>query len=116
MHLLEEGGPIFMYPLLLLLLLCIGLFIYALLKKEKQTKIKELLASIGLFTLVFGFLGQVLGLIGAFDAIEMAGDVAPSVLAGGLKISFLTSAFGAFVFLVARLEIILLISMKVNSH
>ncbi len=42
----------------------------------------------------------------------MAGGVAPSVLAGGLKISFLTSAFGAVVFLVARLAIIILISIR----
>ncbi len=108
MHLLEEGGPLFMYSLLLLFILCIALIIISLWKKEHRQKNKELLGSIGLFALVFGFLGQVLGLIGAFDAIEMVGDVSPTILAGGLKISFLTSAFGALVFLVARFGIILL--------
>jgi biopolymer transport protein ExbB/TolQ len=112
MHLLEEGGVIFMYPLLLLFFTCIGLFIQGLIKKERQQKNRELLGSIGLFALVFGFLGQVLGLIAAFDAIEMVGDVSPAILAGGLKISFLTPGFGAVVFLVARLGMILFTWLK----
>lgn len=112
MHLLEEGGPLFMYSLLLLFFICIGLFIQGLIKKERQPKNRELLSSIGLFALVFGFLGQVLGLIAAFDAIEMVGDVSPEILAGGLKISFLNSGFGALVFLVARFGIILFTWLK----
>ena len=108
MYLLEEGGSLFMYTLLILLVVSIGLFIYGILKKEKQQKIKELLSSIGLFALIFGFLGQVLGLIAAFDAIAEATNISPNVLAGGLKVSFLTTGFGALTFLVGRLEIIIL--------
>jgi len=106
MHLLQEGGPLFMYTLLLLLIVSLALFIQGLTKLEKQEKNKELLSSIGLFALVFGFLGQVLGLIAAFDAIQSMGNISSGMLAGGLKISFLTTGFGAIVFLVARVGII----------
>ena len=112
MHLLQEGGSFFMYTLLFLLLLSIGLFVQGLLKPEKRVKSIELLSSIGLFALIFGFLGQIIGLIAAFDAIKVATNIAPSVLAGGLKISFLSPGFGALVFLVARLGIIILTFLK----
>jgi len=112
MHLLQEGGPLFMYTLLFLLIVSIALFVQGLTKKEKQAKNRELLSSIGLFALVFGFLGQVLGMIGAFDAISYATNISPNVLASGLKISFLTTGFGALVFLVARFGIIVFTFMK----
>jgi len=112
MLLLQDGGPVFMYPLLVLLLLCIALFIQALLRPNKQEKAKELLSSIGLFALVYGFLGQVLGLIGAFDAMEATTNVSPSILAGGLKVSFLSTGFGALVFLIARFGIIVFTFVK----
>ncbi|MCG8576165.1 MAG: MotA/TolQ/ExbB proton channel family protein [Flavobacteriales bacterium] len=103
MHLLNDGGPFFMYSLLAMLFACIGLFIYGTMKAEKKLKAKEMLISLGLFALVFGFLGQVLGLISAFDSLETLNSISPEILAGGLKISFLNSAFGAVVFLVSRL-------------
>jgi len=107
MNLLQEGGPLFMYTLLLLLILSVALFAQGLIKTEKQEKIKELLKSISLFALVFGFLGQVIGLIGAFDAIESIGNVSPNIIASGLKISFLSTGFGALVFLIGRLGVII---------
>ena len=112
MQLLQDGGPIFMYPLLLLLLLSIGLFIQGLLNSTKQDKAKELLGSIGLFALVFGFLGQIIGLITAFDAIESHGNISSGMFASGLKISFLSSGFGALVFLVARVGILIFTILK----
>lgn len=42
----------------------------------------------------FGFLGTVVGMIAAFDAIEVAGDIAPSLVAGGIKIALITTVFG----------------------
>ena len=68
--------------------------------------------SVALFAIVWGFLGQIIGLISAFDAIEAAGDISPAILAGGLKISALSPAFGMFVFLVGRLGIIILTWMN----
>lgn len=46
---------------------------------------------------MLGFLGTVVGMIAAFDAIEQAGDISPSLVAGGIKIALLTTAFGLIV-------------------
>ena len=53
-----------------------------------------------------------IGLITAFDAIEAAGDISPSMLAGGLKIAILSPLFGMVVFLIARIGIIILNLLK----
>jgi hypothetical protein len=108
MTLLQEGGPVFMYPLLLLLILVLVLLVKGFLKKETTSKTIKLVSSITLFALVWGFLGQIIGLITAFDVIEANSGVSSKMLAAGLKISFLTPAFGALVFLVGRLGIIVL--------
>ncbi len=42
----------------------------------------------------FGFLGTVVGMVEAFDAIEVAGDISPTVVAGGMKVALLTTIFG----------------------
>ncbi|AUC14090.1 hypothetical protein BTO06_02460 [Tenacibaculum sp. SZ-18] len=104
---MNEGGPIFMYPIFLLLLTCIGLSVKAFLKGDPNNKIKEIISHLSLFAMVWGFLGMMIGLIGAFDAISATNnDIATPVLAGGLKIGLLSPVFGMFVFLIARLSLI----------
>ncbi len=43
---------------------------------------------------MLGFMGTVIGMVGAFDAIEAAGDISPSIVAGGIKVALLTTVFG----------------------
>ncbi len=43
---------------------------------------------------LLGFLGTVVGMIEAFDAIEAAADISPSLVARGIKIALLTTAAG----------------------
>jgi biopolymer transport protein ExbB len=43
---------------------------------------------------MLGFMGTVIGMIGAFDAIEIAGDISPSLVAGGIKVALITTVFG----------------------
>lgn len=109
---LNEGGPFFMYPLLFILILIIVLIVKGLLQKESVEKTMSLIGSIALFAIVWGFLGQIIGLIMAFDSIEAVGDVSPAVLAGGLKVSALAPAFGMLNFLIGRLGIIVLTLIK----
>ena len=45
----------------------------------------------------FGFLGTVVGMVQAFDDIESAGDISPTVVAGGMKVALLTTVFGLIV-------------------
>jgi len=111
-NLLNDGGPIFTYPTFLLLIITIILLVKVFMKGDADGNNKKLIIHIGLFALVWGFLGQLIGLIGAFDAIEAAGDIAPSILAAGLKIALLSPTFGMVVFLVGRLGIIILTALK----
>jgi biopolymer transport protein ExbB len=41
-----------------------------------------------------GFLGTVIGMVQAFDDIERAGDISPTVVAGGMKVALITTIFG----------------------
>jgi biopolymer transport protein ExbB len=43
---------------------------------------------------MLGFMGTVIGMIEAFDAIQAAGDIQPSLVAGGIKVALLTTVFG----------------------
>lgn len=43
---------------------------------------------------MLGFLGTVVGMVQAFDAIEAAGDISPTVVAGGMKVALITTVFG----------------------
>ena len=41
-----------------------------------------------------GFLGTVIGMVMAFDKIQQAGDISPTVVAGGMKVALITTIFG----------------------
>lgn len=43
---------------------------------------------------MLGFMGTVVGMIDAFDAIQAAGDISPTVVAGGIKVALLTTVAG----------------------
>ena len=51
---------------------------------------------------MFGFLGTVIGMVQAFDAIEAAGDISPSLVAGGIKVALLTTVFGLIVAIILQ--------------
>ena len=69
---------------------------------------------------MIGFMGTVVGMIDAFDSIQAAGDIAPSMVAGGIKVALLTTVGGLIVavilqvfynYLVAKIDS-LVISME----
>ncbi len=84
------GGPLFMG---MLTLIFIALVVAAVLKKD----VKE----IGLLALALGILGQLIGLMGAFEGIEAMGEVSQSILVGGLKVSSITSIYGLLIYIVS---------------
>ncbi len=49
-----------------------------------------------------GFLGTVLGMIAAFDAIEVAGDISPNIVAGGMKVALITTVGGLVVAIILQ--------------
>ena len=50
-----------------------------------------------------GFLGTVIGMVQAFDDIQAAGDISPTVVAGGMKVALLTTIFGIVVALILQI-------------
>ncbi|MBU8891535.1 MAG: MotA/TolQ/ExbB proton channel family protein [Bacteroidales bacterium] len=108
----NDGGPFFMYAILVLLIIIVALFIKGLLDKKEYDKTIELIKSLSWFTIAWGFLGRTFGLIVAFDNVSAHGELTPGFLASGLKMALLNPLFAIIVFLIARLGIIILISMQ----
>ena len=49
-----------------------------------------------------GFLGTVIGMVMAFDNIQDAGDISPTIVAEGMKVALITTIFGIIVALVLQ--------------
>ncbi|MDY6206958.1 MAG: MotA/TolQ/ExbB proton channel family protein [Prevotella sp.] len=50
-----------------------------------------------------GFLGTVIGMVMAFDQIQTAGDISPTIVAAGMKVALITTIFGIIVALILQL-------------
>ena len=72
----------------------------------QMARLENNLTWIGLFIALapsFGFLGTVVGMVQAFDDIEVAGDISPTVVAGGMKVALLTTIFGLIVAIILQI-------------
>ncbi len=49
-----------------------------------------------------GFLGTVIGMVQAFDDIQRAGDMSPTIVAGGMKVALITTVGGLIVALILQ--------------
>lgn len=105
------GGPLFMGILSILLLIVIVISVVFLIKAlNRQVNSPVIfrqqlkyIRSVGLFAMVTGILGQLIGLYDAFIAIEAAGDISPALIFGGLKVSMITTLYGIFIYLFSLL-------------
>ena len=52
---------------------------------------------------MLGFMGTVIGMIGAFDAIETVGTISAEVVAHGIKVALLTTVFGLIVAIILQI-------------
>lgn len=52
---------------------------------------------------MLGFMGTVIGMIQAFDAIQVAGDISPSLVAGGIKVALITTVSGLVVAIILQI-------------
>ncbi|MBQ5396422.1 MAG: MotA/TolQ/ExbB proton channel family protein, partial [Alistipes sp.] len=52
---------------------------------------------------MLGFMGTVVGMIGAFDQIQAAGDISPTIVAGGIKVALLTTLMGLIAAVILQL-------------
>jgi len=80
-------------------------------------KLEKGLSWISLFIALapmLGFMGTVIGMIQAFDMIEKAGDISPTVVASGIKVALLTTVFGLIVAIILQVFYNYLLS-KIDS-
>lgn len=111
----NEGGPFFMS----LILICLILTVFFLVKSfmsltrnvPQSKKMMRLAADAGLLGLVIGFFASIIGMITAFDSIEAIDNISSGMMAGGLKVSFLTTLFGTLTFIISRIGLLVLKGM-----
>jgi len=58
---------------------------------------------LGGFAVVWGILGQGIGIYSACIAIQEMEDVSPALLAGGFQVSMITVLYGLIIFLISRI-------------
>ncbi|MDR0510711.1 MAG: MotA/TolQ/ExbB proton channel family protein [Rikenellaceae bacterium] len=63
---------------------------------------------------MLGFLGTVVGMVEAFDAIQLAGDISPALVAGGIKVALLTTLAGLVVAIILQMFYSYIVS-KIDS-
>ncbi len=108
----NEGGPFFMSLILICFIsACVFLALgFYNVKRNVNVSVKmaRLTSDVSILGLVIGLLGSTIGMIMAFDAIDALGNASQSMIAGGLKVSFLTTVFGSITFILPRIGIVIL--------
>lgn len=108
-ELFQMGGILFMSILTIEFTIVIFMFARAMLQNGKN---ESTIKSIGLLAAITGILGQLIGLFSAFEAIQQMGSVSPAMLAGGLKVSMITTIYGIIIY---SISIILSLIVKTRS-
>ena len=91
LELFYQGGTLFMS---LLTILLIALIVSAF-------KFPEWINEIGLLALAVGALGQISGLYAAFKGIEEMAQVSQQMMAGGLRVSSITTMYGLIIYIIS---------------
>ncbi len=63
---------------------------------------------------MLGFMGTVIGMIGAFDSIQAMGEISPAAVAGGIKVALITTVSGLVVAIILQIFYNFIVS-KVDS-
>lgn len=104
-----NGGVLFMSILSLVLIaifigaIYLGFSLYGRKIKtpEKIIMVNNSIKSLSLFALVFGILGQLIGLFSAFGAVKIGSvEVSPAMMMQAFEVSMITSIYGAIIFCV----------------
>ncbi|MCA1744184.1 MAG: MotA/TolQ/ExbB proton channel family protein [Bacteroidales bacterium] len=102
---LYEGGFWFMLPILVMWVVVIVLALRFLLKhhhgaeKYALKRMNTTILFLGSLALLYGIMGQILGLFEALIYIQEMGGVSASALAAGLRVSMICTAYGFVLFM-----------------
>lgn len=94
------GGVLFMSILTIEFAVVLFFAVKSWNKKDGKT---SMIKSSGLLAAITGILGQLIGLFSAFEAIQQMGSVSPAILAGGLKVSMITTLYGIIIYILSLL-------------
>ena len=106
---LFEGGPLFMsviYSLWITVIILAIRFLIIYFKDKQDTKLKktnDAILFLGSLTFLIGIFGQSIGIFMALSAIQAVGDISPALIAGGLKVSMITTLYGFGLLLVSSI-------------
>lgn len=89
-----------MGTLTILFLFLITQTVRAVMSESISEKKISLIRSTGLLALVVGIFGQLIGMYTAFGVMEGLDGISSSVLAGGLKVSLITTLYGFVIYIV----------------
>ena len=119
---LIEGGPLFTFPMTLIFLVNIALAIRNFVfinsdRFESSASANQSINTIkylGIIVLTIGILGQIIGLYTAFQVISQGNmEITPAILAGGIKISSITTILGLVYYIISYAAFMFL-SLKVK--
>ena len=98
MEFIIEGGVYFTVPILILglgsLILILAGFLQAASRKPVRGILSDAILFIGFLSLAYGIFGQVTGMFQAAGAIVRAGEIAPSLIWAGLRVSLIPVIMG----------------------
>lgn len=98
-----QGGTLFMTIITIwgiaMLVFAIQKIVHYFVQKKYAKSGLSLILLFGSLAIVSGFLGQAIGLLMAFNAIEAARDISPALVAGGLKVSMIAPMYGTTIFI-----------------
>lgn len=100
------GGP-FMHIITIIgivMLIVVSIKLYRMVVlKQYDNKLLSLVLLAGSFSVAWGIFSQILGFVGALEAIRAAEDISPQLVIGGAIVSFYSTIWGFMVFFVAIL-------------
>lgn len=101
-ELFMTGGPLFMFIISvfggLMTVYAVNGVIVVFVKKDYEKANINYIILHGSLAFIIGIMGQAIGLFEAFGAIQQAGNIAPGLIAGGLKVSMIAPLYGAIWF------------------
>ncbi|MGB0837215.1 MAG: MotA/TolQ/ExbB proton channel family protein [Flavobacteriaceae bacterium] len=100
LDLFYQGGLLFMSLLTISFIAGIAIIVRSIMKKQVDEI--TVVSRIGLFALVLGVFGQLIGLYSAFSTLQEVGSVSPQMLYGGLRVSMIPTLYGALIFLILQ--------------
>lgn len=98
------GGP-FMHVITLMGLMMLGVAgvkMYRMwILKEFNFRLLSLILLAGSFSVAWGIFSQIIGIVGALEAIREASDISPQIVYGGAIVSFYSTIWGFIVFFIS---------------